>query len=111
MHKLIIKLKLLGIGLVVLFSCQTRNSKGSYLATGIKIGEVTQSSGIVWVRSTENAVRVGNDAPMPDVKYKNPNRGGFMEVEVSNKADEPQMTIRHYNPDGVLLNEYRVEVS
>ena len=75
MHKLFIKLILLGI----LFSCQNLNSKGPFFATGIKIGEVTQSSAIVWLRLTEDAVRVGNDALMPDVKYKDPESGELIE--------------------------------
>lgn len=50
-------------------------SEGPYFATGIKIGEVTQNRAIVWVRLTKNPERVGNDAPMPDIKYKDPKTG------------------------------------
>lgn len=61
--------------LVLLFSCSQTENEGPYLATGIKIGEVTQNSAIVWVRLTQNAGRVGNKAPMPEVLYKNPETG------------------------------------
>lgn len=56
--------------LVVFVSWQTYDAKGPYFGTGIKIGEVTQSEAIIWVRLTETSERVGRDAPMPDVKYK-----------------------------------------
>ena len=45
---------------------------GPYMATGIKIGEVTQTKAIVWVCLTKNAERIGNEAPMPEVLYKDP---------------------------------------
>lgn len=47
-------------------------STGPYLATGIKIGEPTAESAIVWVRLTRNPDRVPNTVPMPSVTYVNP---------------------------------------
>ena len=44
-------------------------AEGPYLATGIKIGEVTQTDVRVWVRLTQDAQRVSSDVPMPSVKY------------------------------------------
>lgn len=41
-----------------------------YQATGIKIGEVTDTSAIVWTRLTQHQERIGSDAPMPTVEYK-----------------------------------------
>ena len=38
-------------------------------ATGIKIGEVTDTSAIIWARLMLNPERVGSDAPMPDISY------------------------------------------
>ena len=40
-----------------------------YMATGIKIGEVTDSEAIVWVRLTKDEQRVDFGAPMPEVSY------------------------------------------
>jgi len=40
-----------------------------HMATGIKIGEVTDSTAIVWVRLTRNEARVDYGAPMPEVSY------------------------------------------
>jgi alkaline phosphatase D len=42
---------------IILFSCLTAFGEGPYTATGVKVGEVTDASAIVWVRLTENPVR------------------------------------------------------
>jgi alkaline phosphatase D len=42
---------------------------GPYQATGIKIGEVTDSVAIVWTRLTKNPQRIGNEAPLPEIVY------------------------------------------
>lgn len=52
--------------LLVAFSCGEALSEGPYQATGIKIGEVTDSSAILWTRLTQHPERVGSDAPMPN---------------------------------------------
>jgi len=54
-------------GLVLLTGCQ---SSGPYQTTGIKIGEVTDTTAIVWTRLTRNALRIGSEAPMPQVTYR-----------------------------------------
>ena len=40
-----------------------------HMATGIKIGEVTDTEAIVWVRLTKDETRVDYGAPMPEVSY------------------------------------------
>jgi alkaline phosphatase D len=65
--------------IVMLCACTETQIDGPYLATGIKIGEVTQTDAIVWVRLTKNASRIGNDAEKPDVKYKDPETGKMIE--------------------------------
>ena len=85
------KINDLKIGVLVLFlsifySC-TRKESGPFLATGIKIGEVTQTTAIVWVRLTENSERIGNDAPMPDFKYEDPETG-----EMEERKGRPDIT-------------------
>lgn len=79
MNNSLIKLYLIIPGLIFLSACQATQLDGPYLATGIKIGEVTQTEAIVWVRLTENPVRIGSDALMPDVKYKDPKTGEMIE--------------------------------
>jgi alkaline phosphatase D len=84
---------------VILASCSQGNPEGPYFATGIKIGEVTQNEAIVWVRLTENPVRVGNDAPMPDIKYKDPETGEL--IERSGRPDLEPVVIY---PEGYNIN-------
>ena len=62
----------------VFTSCETE-SRGPWFATGMKIGEVTQTDAIVWARLTQNPERVGNDAPMPDVRYRDSQTGELIE--------------------------------
>jgi alkaline phosphatase D len=50
---------------------------GPFLATGIKIGEVDQTSAIVWARLTRSAERVGFDAPVPEFLYLNDKTGKY----------------------------------
>ena len=58
---------------------QSTTTDGPYLATGIKIGEVDQSSAIIWARLTKNPERVSNDAPLPEVMYKVDSTGELIE--------------------------------
>ena len=58
--------------------------------------------------SDDHAGGWSNDKKLPEHLYLNV-RGGFLEAEVSRESDEPQLAIRHYNPDGLLLNEYIAE--
>jgi alkaline phosphatase D len=58
-----------------------------YMATGIKIGEVSDTSAIVWVRLTRNEKRVDFGAPMPEVSYTHAETG------------EPLVEYRYRDPD------------
>ena len=59
--------------LMVLFlaihGCGSSFSGGPYQATGIKIGEVTDKTAIVWTRLTRHPERIGSGAPMPEIHY------------------------------------------
>jgi len=92
-------IKFLLIVLVVLASCRSNDPKGPYFGTGIKIGEVAQSEAIVWVRLTKAPLRVGNDAPIPIVKYKDPETGAMLE-----RKERPDITPVVYFPDGYNIN-------
>lgn len=46
-----------------------------YLATGIKIGEVTDSTALVWTRLTLRSKRNSDSAPMVEFLYKDGSRG------------------------------------
>jgi len=69
---------LLIILMVLNLSCNAPNTDGPYFATGIKIGEVTQTSAIIWTRLTKDSVRVSADAPMVEVFYPDPETGELM---------------------------------
>ncbi|KPK43888.1 MAG: hypothetical protein AMJ65_04555 [Phycisphaerae bacterium SG8_4] len=62
-------------------------SQGPYQATGIKIGEVTDNSAIVWTRLTRHPERVGSEAPMPKVSYRDPATGRLSERRGSGRPD------------------------
>ncbi len=53
----------------VLLATAAAGAAGPYQATGIKIGEVTQTSAIVWTRLTLRARRNAPDAPMVTFRY------------------------------------------
>jgi alkaline phosphatase D len=71
-------LHMLVLALVVPKSCMTPKPDGPYFGTGIKIGEVTQTSAIIWTRLTEDSVRVSAEAPMIEVFYPDPETGELM---------------------------------
>jgi alkaline phosphatase D len=45
-------------------------AEGPFQATGIKIGEVTDTSAIVWTRLTQKEMRNPSDGPMVEVEYE-----------------------------------------
>lgn len=59
------------VTLIMALGCTNKKEEkgGPFMATGIKIGEVTQTRAIIWTRLTQDSVRVGKGAPMPSVKY------------------------------------------
>jgi alkaline phosphatase D len=95
------KLLLLILGCFILTSCQTTIPEGPFIATGIKIGEVSQTEAIVWVRLTQNPQRIGNEAPMPDVRYKNPETG---EMEKRKGGRRPNTAPVVKFPEGFDIN-------
>lgn len=94
-----LRLSIFIVGFISLFAFKPNEPTGPYLATGIKVGEVSQTSAIVWVRLTKNPERVGNDAPMPDVKYKN-EKTGAIEKPVGRPDLVPVVTF----PEGYDIN-------
>jgi alkaline phosphatase D len=45
---------------------------GNSFATGIKIGEVTSTEAIIWIRTTRISKRMGSDRSLPMISYWNP---------------------------------------
>jgi alkaline phosphatase D len=79
-------------------ACSHTSTEGPYLATGIKIGEVSQTEAIVWVRLTESPQRVGKDAPMPEVRYKDRETGELFE-----RSGRPDATPVVTYPEGFTI--------
>lgn len=67
------------VALVSLGSCGGAPTAGPYQATGMKIGEVTDSGAIIWTRLTRAAQRVGPRAPIPDTLYIHPESGELVQ--------------------------------
>ncbi len=61
---------------------------GPYFATGIKIGEVTDTQAIIWTRLTQDHLRVPDSAPLPVVTYLNPETNEWTS-KVKNRPDRP----------------------
>ena len=59
--------KLITLFIALIFSVTSGCAKSPYMATGIKIGEVSDSE--AWVRLTRNEKRVDFGAPMPEISY------------------------------------------
>ncbi|MEM8565469.1 MAG: alkaline phosphatase D family protein [Bacteroidota bacterium] len=69
---------------------------GPFFATGMKIGEVTSSSAVIWGRLTQDKERVGRPAPIPQVLYKNKS-GEWVERKSGRR---PNLLPRVEYPDG-----------
>lgn len=75
MKKITLFLFALGaVGLILQIGCESA-PQGPYQAMGIKIGEVTDHSAIVWTRLTRHPERVGKEGGLPTVQYQNPETG------------------------------------
>ena len=94
-----LKLPLVIFLILLLNACSETVIEGPYFTTGVKIGEVTQTEAIVWARLTENPERVGNDALMPDIKYKDPETGQL--IERRGRPDTPPVVTY---PDGYTVD-------
>jgi alkaline phosphatase D len=97
----IFKISLLTLLMAIVTSCSTTSTKGPYLATGIKIGEVSQTDAIIWVRLTKNAERVGNDAPMPTFIYIHPETGDTI------SKGRPNISPKGIYPEGYDISTYQ----
>lgn len=93
-------LLILILGILFSNSYTSAKQSGPFFATGIKIGEVSQSEAIIWIRLTKEAERVGNNAPMPDIKYIDPITGKYKE----RGNNRPDLTPVVIYPEGYSIN-------
>lgn len=68
---------------------RSQAGRGPFQVTGIRICEVTPTSAIVWARLTRNPRRVGKEAPMPEVFYRDPATGRLTEKVTGRPDQEP----------------------
>ncbi len=88
--------------LVALFSlagCGGPSTDGPYQATGMKIGEVTDTQAIVWTRLTQRPERIGAEAPMPIFFYETPESDELVEAPTGRFLPADWAPVVHY-PDG-----------
>ncbi len=83
-------------GILAALACGAAVADGPYQATGFKVGEVTDSQAIVWTRLTRNAERVGSEAPMPVILYRNPRTAA---LEPRSKGRQDKIPVVQY-PEG-----------
>ena len=79
----------------------TAHAGAPYMATGIKTGEVTDNSAIVWTRLTAAETRVGPDAPIPIVRYRDPKTGA---VDDATEGHPDRVPVLEY-PNGVTVDQ------
>jgi len=70
--------------ILALYGCK-KKTNGPYFATGIKIGEVTDNSAIVWVRLTNDSLPAGFGNPLPEIVYKDTESGEIVEEMSRNR--------------------------
>ena len=73
-----------------------KKTAGPYFATGIKIGEVTAKSALIWIRLTNDSLPRGLDNPFPDIRYRNAD--GVIVEEISGDRNDYSPVVTY--PDG-----------
>jgi alkaline phosphatase D len=71
--------------------CTACSKQIPYQTTGIKIGEVTDTSAIIWTRLTVNQIRPGSEAKMPIVEYNDTETGEWGERKKGRPDQEPRV--------------------
>jgi len=69
-----------------------KKTAGPYFATGIKIGEVTSNSAVVWIRLTNDSLPKGKDNPFPVVKYRDSDGNVVEEISGNRNDYSPEVT-------------------
>jgi alkaline phosphatase D len=73
-----------------------------FMATGMKIGEVTATDAIVWVRLTADEKRVDFGAPMPKVSYTNADTGEPLDINYRQRRRNAVPSVEF--PDGSTID-------
>ena len=93
-----------GAGLLsMLVMTATAAAAGPYQATGMRIGEATDTTAVVWTRLTLRAERNPMDAPMVQLKYSGGTTG-------DKKADKRKRVLQVTYPEGATVADIREAV-
>ncbi len=91
------------VALCSLAGCGGPSTDGPYQATGMKIGEVTDTQAIIWTRLTQRPGRIGAEAPMPIFLYETPESNELVEAPTGRFLPADWLPVVHY-PDGSSIN-------
>ena len=91
------------VAVYALAGCRGSVTDGPHQATGIKIGEITDSSAIIWVRLTRSIERVGVGAPVPDTLYIHPQSGELVQDPIWPRTPEDWVPVVNY-PEGATID-------
>lgn len=79
-----------------------------YFTTGIKIGEVGSASAIVWVRLTQEPVRVPDRGKLPTFLYLDESNNEWQDIpyfKSKYKEDRPDRKVKIVMPEGTTVNQ------
>jgi phosphodiesterase/alkaline phosphatase D-like protein len=79
------------------------NTNAPFFATGIKTGEITAHSAIVWVRLTNEAARITNPSKVPHSVYLDESNGEWHTTDYFKekyKQDRPNRNVKVIMPEG-----------
>jgi alkaline phosphatase D len=77
-------------------------AESPYMATGIKIGEVTSTEAIIWVRLTRDEKRVDFGASMPKVSYTSAGTGEPLDMNYRRRRSDAVPLVEF--PDGSSID-------
>lgn len=86
---------------------EIKKSVGPFLTTGIKIGEVSSTTAIIWARVTQDPVRVGKQALIPTFLYLDESNGEWhphLYFKKKYKQDRPNREVKVIYPDGYTVS-------
>lgn len=88
----------------LLVGCSNGPYQGPYQSTGIKVGEVTDSTAIVWARLTRYPERTGAEAGIPEVSYYNTKTGETFGKDRKEKGSRHNLTPTVKFPEGKTVD-------
>ena len=86
----------------------SKKGTAPFFATGIKTGEITAYSAIVWVRLTREAARINNPSKVPHSVYLDESNGEWHTTDYFKekyKQDRPNRTVKVIMPAGSEVHD------